>query len=89
MVLHFLSKNIKNLCGHPLISYSIYAALKSKNITKLIVSTDSKKIARIAKNYGAEIPFLRKSILAKDKVPSKHALRDAVIRTEKKYKEKY
>ncbi len=82
-------KNIKNLCGHPLISYSIYAALKSKNITKLIVSTDSKKIARIAKNYGAEIPFLRKSILAKDEVPSKHALRDAVIRTEKKYKEKY
>ena len=82
-------KNIKKLCGHPLISYSIYAGLKSKKISKLIVSTDSKKIAKIANNYGAETPFLRRKVLAKDKVPSKDALKDAVIKAEKIYNTKF
>ena len=40
-------KNIRDLCGHPLISYSIYAAKKSKLISKLIISTDSLKIKKI------------------------------------------
>ncbi|MBD1146479.1 hypothetical protein IDH09_01895 [Pelagibacterales bacterium SAG-MED28] len=82
-------KNIKKLGGHPLISYSIYAGLNSKNISKLIVSTDSKKIAKIAKNYGAETPFLRSKVLAKDKVPSKDALRDAVLKAEQIYNTKF
>ena len=43
-------KNIKNLCGHPLLSYSIYAGLKSKFISNLIVSTDNQKIAKAAKS---------------------------------------
>lgn len=82
-------KNIKNLCGHPLISYSIYAGLNSKNISKLIVSTDSKKIAKIANTYGAETPFLRSKVLAKDKVPSKDALKDAVLKAEQIYNTKF
>ena len=82
-------KNIKILCGHPLISYSIYAGLKSKLINKLIVSTDSKIISRISKNYGAEVPFLRPKKLSTDKVWSRDALKHAVLECEKKYREIY
>ena len=82
-------KNIKDLCGHPLISYSIYAGLKSKYLTRLIVSTDSKKISNIAKNYGAEVPFMRPKKLAKDNIWSRDALKHAVLETEKKFTEKY
>mgnify|MGYP001281813153 CR=1 FL=1 len=53
------NKNIKNLNGHPLISYSIAAALKCPSINRVICSTNSKKIAKIALKYGAEVPFLR------------------------------
>ncbi len=52
-------KNIKLLSGHPLISYSIEAAKRSSFINRVIVSTDSKKYARIAIKYNAEVPFLR------------------------------
>lgn len=60
------SKNIKKLLGKPLIFYTIKAALRSKFIDRTIVSTDSKKIAKIAKKYGAEAPFLRPARLATD-----------------------
>jgi CMP-N,N'-diacetyllegionaminic acid synthase len=49
------NKNIKNLNGHPLVAYTIEAAKKSQFIKKIYVSTDSKKIAKISKKYGAEI----------------------------------
>jgi len=52
-------KNIKKLGGKPLIAYAIECAKNSKYINRIIVSTDDKKIAAIAKNYGAEVPFLR------------------------------
>jgi len=52
-------KNIKLLAGKPLIAYTIEAAEKSKYINRIVVSTDSKEIASVAKKYGAEIPFLR------------------------------
>ena len=60
------NKNIINFFGSPMISYSIKTALKSKLFDKIFVSTDSKKIAKISKNYGAEIPFLRPKKLAND-----------------------
>ncbi len=59
-------KNIKKLGGHPLIAYSIAAAKKSTLVTRTIVSTDDLKIAEIAKEYGAEVPFLRPPELAQD-----------------------
>lgn len=59
-------KNIKNLCGKPLIAYTIEAALKSKGIERVIVTTDSEEIAEVAKKYGAEVPFLRPAELAGD-----------------------
>lgn len=52
-------KNIKELDGKPLIAYSISAAIKSKLINRVIVSTDSEKYASISKDYGAEVPFIR------------------------------
>ncbi|MDB9776530.1 acylneuraminate cytidylyltransferase family protein [Alphaproteobacteria bacterium] len=59
-------KNIRNLSGHPMISYSIIASKLSKKISETIVSTDSKEIAKIAKAYGASVPFMRPSAIAKD-----------------------
>lgn len=59
-------KNIVQLGGHPLVSYSICAALKSSLITRVICSTDDHDIAKVAKSYGAEVPFLRPQKLAQD-----------------------
>ncbi len=59
-------KNIKPLGDMPLIAYTIKEALKSKYIDRIVVSTDDKEIADIAKNYGAHIPFLRPKELAQD-----------------------
>ena len=59
-------KNIKNFKGKPMIYWPIAAAKKSKFFDRIIVSTDSKQIARISKKYGAEIPFLRSKKLAND-----------------------
>jgi pseudaminic acid cytidylyltransferase len=52
-------KNIKIFRGKPMIAYSIETASKSKNIEKVIVSTDSKEIANIAMEFGALVPFMR------------------------------
>jgi|TARA_R100000908_G_C3755106_1_gene149484 CMP-N,N'-diacetyllegionaminic acid synthase len=59
-------KNIRELNGFPLISYSIAACLECEMIDRVIVSTDSEKIAKIAKQYGADIPFIRPSQYAQD-----------------------
>lgn len=59
-------KNIKMLCGKPLIAYTIESAKKAKCINRVIVTTDSEEIARVAKEYGAEVPFLRPKELATD-----------------------
>lgn len=60
------NKNIKNLNGKPLISYTIQAALSCSYVDKVLVSTDSAEIASIANMYGADTPFLRPSYLATD-----------------------
>ena len=60
------NKNIINLCGKPLIVYSIEAELKSKYIDNVVVSTDSESIAEIARTYGASVPFMRPAEYAQD-----------------------
>jgi pseudaminic acid cytidylyltransferase len=60
------NKNIINFFGKPLIAYSITKAKKSNLFSKVFVSTDSLKIKKIAEEYGAEIPFLRKKKLSDD-----------------------
>jgi len=71
-------KNMRLLCGKPLIAYTIEAALDSRCIDRVVVSTDDEKIARIAHANGAEIPFLRPVELARDETPTfpvvQHAL---------------
>lgn len=59
-------KNIKELCGKPLIAYTIESAIKSKQFNVVHLSTDSEKYADIAKKYGADVPFLRKIELSGD-----------------------
>jgi YrbI family 3-deoxy-D-manno-octulosonate 8-phosphate phosphatase len=59
-------KNIKPLAGHPLVAYSIAAALQAKCVTRTIVSTDDEEIAAVARQYGAETPFLRPAEFAQD-----------------------
>lgn len=63
------SKNVRVLAGHPLIAYTIAAALKSGVFSAILVSTDSEEIADIAGYYGAEVPFLRPPEFAQDSSP--------------------
>ena len=59
-------KNIRNLCGKPMIGYSIDCALRSGLFDRVMVSTDDEEIARTARDFGAEVPFLRPAELADD-----------------------
>jgi N-acylneuraminate cytidylyltransferase/CMP-N,N'-diacetyllegionaminic acid synthase len=72
------NKNIKLLNGIPLIAYTIKAAKESGIFDKIIVSTDSKDIADIALQYGAEVPFLRPSELATDTATTKDVILHAL-----------
>ena len=77
------NKNILDFCGKPLISWTIDAALKSKCFKHVFVSTDCPIIAKIAVEYGAQVPFLRKPELATDYATTAAVLRDFVSESEK------
>ena len=62
-------KNLRPLAGHPLIAYSIAAGLQAKLVNRVICSTDSEEIATVAREYGAEVPFMRPAKLAQDDSP--------------------
>jgi len=72
------NKNTKNICGKPLIAWSIETAMKSKKIHRVIVSTDSENIAKVARIYGAETPFLRPKKLAEDTTSIEPVLKHAI-----------
>jgi len=59
-------KNIALLGGKPLIAYTIEAALRARNVSRIVVSTEDEEIAEVARSVGAEVPFLRPSELAGD-----------------------
>jgi pseudaminic acid cytidylyltransferase len=59
-------KNIKTFCGKPMIAWSIEAAIASGLFEQIIVSTDDQEIAEVAKQWGAEVPFMRPMDLAND-----------------------
>jgi N-acylneuraminate cytidylyltransferase len=59
-------KNIRDFCGKPIIAYSIEAAKKSNCFDHIIVSTDDEEIARVARDWGAEVPFMRPAELSDD-----------------------
>lgn len=72
-------KNIRPFAGYPLIAWSIAAAKQSSLVTRIIVSTDDEEIASVAREWGAETPFLRPAELAQDKTTDlpvfEHALK--------------
>jgi CMP-N,N'-diacetyllegionaminic acid synthase len=74
------NKNILELSGRPLISWSIHASINSKYIDKTIVTTDSEDVKEIALNDGAEVPFIRPKALSSDT-----AIREDVILHTLKY----
>ncbi|MEA4804375.1 acylneuraminate cytidylyltransferase family protein [Acetobacterium wieringae] len=76
-------KNIKVMNGKPLMAYTIEAAVESRIFDKIIVSTDSSAYAKIAEEYGAEVPFLRPDHLSGDEV----ATDDVIIDLLEKLKE--
>ena len=72
------NKNILDLCGKPVIVYSIEAAIQSKYVDRVIVTTDSQEIADISRDFGAEVPFLRPNYLAQDTTHSPEVIIHAV-----------
>jgi CMP-N-acetylneuraminic acid synthetase len=62
-------KNIRLFAGHPLVAYSICAALAAKTINRIVVSTDDSEIAEISRSYGAETPFMRPAEFSSDNTP--------------------
>jgi len=71
-------KNLKELCGKPMMAYPIEAAKGAKGVSRVIVSTESEKIKEIAEQYGAEVPFLRPKELTEDTVTSQEVLVHAI-----------
>ena len=82
-------KNIRHIAGVPLIAHTITEALQSKYITRYIISTDDLEIQKVAKQYGADAPFLRPAEHSSDTASSVAAMRHAVNWVEKQEGIKY
>ncbi len=77
-------KNIKEFCGKPILAYSIEAALASGIFDTVMVSTDDEEIARIAGEYGAEVPFYRSDKTANDFASTADVISEVVEEYEKR-----
>lgn len=62
-------KNIRLLCGKPLLHYTIEAALAARHLSRVILSTEDEEIAEVGRRGGVEVPFLRPAELAEDETP--------------------
>ena len=71
-------KNVRLLGGHPLIAWSIACGRSARSVTRIICSTDDPEIARVAKNYGAEVPFVRPAEFASDSATDLDVFRHAL-----------
>lgn len=71
-------KNIKNFFGKPMIAWAIEVAIASGLFDQIIVSTDDLEIAEVAKNYGAEVPFLRPAALSNDYAETTEVIAHAI-----------
>ena len=83
------NKNLINLNKKPLMSYTIKSAVNSKLFDNIVVSSDSKKIQKLSKKFGAEVIFSRPKKLSTNYVPKVSAIKHAVINSEKHYKKRY
>lgn len=77
-------KNIKSFCGKPILAYSIEAALQSGMFDTVMVSTDDREIAEIAKSYGAEVPFFRSEKTANDFAVTSQVIAEVLEEYEKR-----
>lgn len=71
-------KNVRPFAGRPLIAHTIDAARRARDLDRVIVSTDDEEIARVARDHGAEVPFMRPAELSGDDVPTLPVLLHAV-----------
>lgn len=76
-------KNIVDLCGKPLLAYTAEAALNATRLSRVILSTDSEKIAQIGRVLGLDVPFLRPDELAQDDTPTLPVLKHALEQLER------
>lgn len=73
-------KNIKTFSGKPMISYAIEASIESGLFEHIVVTTEDFEVARVAREFGAETPFMRSTSLADDYTPTVPVVADAIIR---------
>lgn len=71
-------KNIRDVCGKPLLAYSIEASQEAASVDRTIVSTDDEEIAQVAREYGADVPFRRPDELATDTAPTEPVIEHAL-----------
>lgn len=67
-------KNLKDLCGKPMMAYPVLAAKAARGVDRVVVTTESENIKKIAEQYGAEVPFLRPQALTEDAVTSQEVV---------------
>jgi len=78
-------KNVRRLAGHPLLAYAIETARQSEVFERIVVSTDSEQIAKVARWYGAEVPFLRPVEYASSTSPDVEWIAWTLPRLEERY----
>jgi CMP-N-acetylneuraminic acid synthetase len=76
-------KNLKDLCGKPMLAYILESAKATKGVGRVIVSTDSEEVKKVAEQYGAEVPFIRPAALTEDQVTTREVLQHALDELEK------
>jgi len=75
-------KNVRLFCGMPMMAWTICAARESGVFDQIVVSTDDEQIASVARNFGAEVPFMRPAALADGQTPLVPVMRHAIVATE-------
>ncbi len=76
-------KNMRLLCGRPLIYYTLRAANESRLVTRIVLSTDDREIADYARRHGTEVPFIRPDDLARDDTPTVPVIQHVLEELEK------
>lgn len=82
-------KNIRRLAGKPLIAHSILCAKAWPRATRVVVSTDSADIASVARDYGADVPFMRPAALATSTADKFQVIRHALVESERIFGEQF
>ena len=82
-------KNVRELCGKPLIAHTIEQAIASNLFEHIVISTDSDLIAEAAVKYGAEVFFKRDATMASDTAGKLDVIKDAFLKSEEHYERKF